>query len=134
MTEKKCPLCNQTKPVSEYYIYFVKARNKERVSYCCRKCEYNRSSANAKKLYQKKKIERLQYAKEYREKNPEKVKNSKAKFTKKYREELKECYVAYQASKTLKCSTKEIYDNPELMKAYKTNLQIKRLIKKNGKK
>ena len=134
MKEKTCPICKETKAVSEYYIYFVKLRNKERVSYCCKKCEYQRSSSNAKKLYQKKRLERLEYAKEYREKNPKKVKESKAKFTKKYREELKECYVAYQASKTLKCSTKEIHDNPELMQAYKNNLQLKRQIRNYGKK
>lgn len=131
---KKCPICNKEKPLSEYYSYFSKARGKYRHGNYCKPCAKEKSKPRAKKHFEENREERLQYAREYRKNNPDKIKALAAKFSKKYREELKECYVAEHAAKVLKCSTKEIHDNPELLEAYRNNMKLKRIIRNHGKK
>lgn len=134
MKEKKCPLCETTKDIIQFYRYFSKPRNKYRYSNYCIPCARENSKVRSKQYFKDNREDRLSYAKNYRLNNQDKIKISSAKFSKKYREELKECYVAEFAAKSLKCSTKEIHDNPELLTAYRNNMQLKRLIKNYAKK
>lgn len=134
MNTKTCPICQVEKSVDEFYKYFSKSRNKHRISNYCKECGRKNSKVRVKKYFEENKEERLQYAKDYRKANPEKMKKQSAYFNKKYREELKDCYVAEFAAKSLKCSTKEIHENPELLKAYRTNMLLKRKIRNHGKK
>ncbi len=133
MENKKCPICEKIKTLDKYYKYFSKPRNKHRYSNYCKPCARINAKPRAKKHFEDNKEQKLQYAKDYRKQNPEKIKKLSAKFTKKYRVELKECYVAEFAAKSLKCSTKEIHENPELLQAYKNNMQLKRQIRNYGK-
>lgn len=134
MTEKKCPKCNQTKSIDEYYNYYSKTRKKDRVSSYCKECSRGLKREYVKAYYQEHCEKRRAYAKMYREKNKEKVKQDGEKFRRLYIENLADCYVTEIAKKYFKCSTEEIKQNPELLKAYKLNLQIKRKIKENDKK
>jgi len=136
INEKRCPKCEEIKSVDEYHQYFSKSRKKWRIGNYCKPCARKDSKKRVKIYFEENKEERLRYARDYRKKNPKKVKKLSAYFTKKYREELQDCYVAEFAAKSLKCSTKEIHDNPELLEAYRTNMKIKRKIKKlkDGKK
>lgn len=133
MTTKKCPICNQIKSTDEFYKYFSKERNKYRVSNYCITCGRSNSKVRVKKYYHENHEQRLKYHEEYRKNNKDKIKKLSAHFTKKYREELQDCYVAEFAAKSLKCSTKEIHDNPELLQAYKKNMELKRKIRHYGK-
>lgn len=126
--DKKCPICKLTKPKSEYHKYFSKVRNRYRISNYCKPCGRAKSKIRAKAYYHENQDVRKEYGKYYRKNNKEKIKKLSAHFTRKYRIELKECYVAEQAAKSLKCNTKDIHDNPELMRAYKQNLLLKRKI------
>lgn len=132
MKVKKCPLCNNEKHIDNFHSYFSKVRNKIRIGNYCKPCAREKAKVRAIEYYKKNKETKKEYAKKYREENKDKIKVLSAHFTKKYREELKECYVAEQAAKNLKCSTKEIHENPELLKAYKNNLLIKRQIRNYG--
>lgn len=134
MDLKKCPICNELKSISEYHRYFSKERNKYRVGNYCKPCARSEAKPRAKKHFNENRAERLKYAKDYRKKNPEKIRKLSAHFTKKYKEELKDCYVAEYAAKSLKCSTKEIHNNPELLEAYRANMKLKREIRNYGKK
>ena len=134
MKTKVCPKCKIEKPVEEFGFYFSKARNKQRVQNYCKSCGKVDKKKRAKEYYQKNKEQKKAYAKKYRKENPEKIKKLSAYFTKKYRVELKECYVAEFAAKSLKCSTKEIHENPELLEAYRNNMLLKRKIRGYGKK
>ncbi len=134
MENKKCPICEETKTLDNYYKYFSKPRNKYRYSNYCKPCAREDAKPRAKKHFEDNREQKLQYAKDYRKQNPEKIKKLSAKFTKKYREELQDCYVAEFAAKSLKCSTKEIHENPELLQAYRNNLKLKRQIRNYGKK
>lgn len=131
--KKKCPICKEEKTLDNYYRYFSKPRNKYRYGNYCKPCARENSKPRATKHYYDNHKEKLQYHKKYREENKDVIKKRSAYFTKKYREELKECYVAEFAAKSLKCSTKEIHDNPELLKAYKNNMKLKRKIRNYGK-
>ena len=131
---KKCPVCEETKDLTEFYKYFSKPRNKHRYSNYCKPCAREKAKPRAKKHFEQNKEAKLQYAKDYRKANPEKVKKLSAKFTKKYREELQDCYVAEFAAKSLKCPTDQIHSNPELLQAYRANMKLKREIRKYGKK
>ena len=130
---KTCPICDTEKTIDEFHSYYSKERQKIRVGNYCKPCARENSKPRAQKHFIENREEKLKYAKEYRKKNPEKIKKLSAKFTKKYREELKECYVAEFAAKSLKCSTKEIHENPELLKAYRNNMKLKREIRNYGK-
>tara|TARA_R110000796_G_scaffold141854_1_gene258246 strand:- start:233 stop:637 length:405 start_codon:yes stop_codon:yes gene_type:complete len=132
MENKKCPVCKEIKSIDFFYSYLCKKRNTNRYSNYCRPCARINSNVRAKKHYQDNKEQKLRYRKEYSKNNPEKIKKLSAKFSKKYREELKECYVAQFAAKSLKCSTKEIHENPELLKAYKNNMNLKRKFRNYG--
>lgn len=133
-THKTCPICKSEKSVDEFHQYFSKPRNKWRLGNYCKPCSRKDAKPRAIKNYQENKEKRKQYAKDYRKNNPEKIKKLSAYFTKKYRVELKECYVAEFASKSLKCTTKEIHENSELLKAYRNNMKLKRQIRNYGKK
>lgn len=134
METKKCPICEIEKKVSEFHSYFSKSRNKTRIGNYCKVCAKIESNRRAKEHYQKNKSKKKAYAKKYRKENPEKIKKLSSKFTKKYREELQDCYVAEWAAKALKCSTKEIHENTELLEAYRNNMKLKRKIRNYGKK
>ena len=134
MEKKTCPICKKEKDISQYYKYFSKPRNKYRYSNYCKPCAREKSKPRAKKHFEENRDRKLQYAKDYRVNNKDKVKKLSSYFTKKYREELQDCYVAEFAAKSLKCSTKEIHDNPELLQAYRNNMKLKRLIRNYGKK
>lgn len=134
MKTKVCPICKIEKLTNEFRTYFSKARQKNRISNYCIPCGKESARPRAKKYYQENREEKLKYAKNYRANNKDKIKVLSAHFTKKYRIELKECYVAEFAAKSLKCSTKEIHENPELLQAYKNNLLLKRKIRNYGEK
>lgn len=128
MDSKKCPVCKEIKKADQFYAYFSKVRNTKRLSNYCKPCARIKGNARMKKYYQEHKESRLEYSKEYRKSNPEKIKAKRKKFKKKYRDELHRSYVAEMASKSLKVTTKEIYDNPDLLEAYRANLLLKRKI------
>ena len=134
MENKKCPICEETKTLDNYYKYFSKPRNKYRYSNYCKPCARENAKPRAKKHYYDNYDEKQEYHKNYRANNKDKIKKLSAHFTKKYREELQDCYVAEFAAKSLKCSTKEIHENPELLQAYRNNLKLKRQIRNYGKK
>lgn len=133
MKNKKCPVCQETKSLDHYSKYFSNERNKYRYSSYCTPCSNEKSKGRNKKYYQKNREKKLQYVKEYRKQNLYKVRKMSATFGKKYCEELQDCYVAELAANSLKCSTKEIHDNPELLQAYRNNLKLKRQIRNYGK-
>jgi len=130
---KACPICGEEKPIGEFYRYFSKVRGKYRISNYCKPCARAEGNERGKAHYRDNAEQKKQYAKQYRLANPEKIKANSARFTKKYREELKGCYVAEFASKALKCSTKDIHGNPELLEAYRNNMKLKRTIRNHGK-
>lgn len=132
MNDKKCPICKKTKSVDEFNRYFSKDRNKYRISNYCKPCSKIQARDRSNKYYQLNKEKRKEYQIQYRKKNPEKVKELKSKFKKIYVKNLQNCYVSEMASRFFKCSIKQIKENPELLKTYKINLQIKRKIKRNG--
>lgn len=131
--EKKCPICEETKTLDNFYKYYSKARNKHRYSNYCKPCARENAKPRAFKHYYDNREEKQKYHEQYRKENKDKIKKLSAHFTKKYRDELKECYVAEYAAKALKCSTKEIHENPELLNAYKNNMKLKRQIRNYGK-
>lgn len=134
MQFKICPICKEKKDINEYYKYYSKPRKKNRYSNYCKPCARENSKPRAKKHYYDNYDKKQQYHKEYRANNKDKIKVLSAHFSKKYREELQDCYVAEFASKSLKCSTKEIHNNPDLLEAYRNNMKLKRIIRNHGKK
>ena len=126
MKTKRCPICETEKKVSEFHSYFSKPRNKTRTGNYCKSCAKTESNRRAKEHYQKNKSKKKDYAKRYRKENQDKLKNR--------RESLEDGYVADKAAKSLKCSTKEIHENPELLEAYRNNMKLKRKIRNYGKK
>lgn len=134
MKTKVCPVCKVEKSTDNFHSYFSKERQKIRIGNYCKPCSRSRAKIRAKTYYQENKEERKKYAKKYRKENPKKIKKLSAHFTKKYRIELADSYVAEFASKSLGCSTKDIHDNPELLKVYRNNMKLKRIIRNHGKK
>ena len=132
MQTKTCPICKIPKSTDEFNSYFSKARNKRRIQNYCKPCEKVEKKKRSVDYYQKNKEEKKAYAKDYRANNKDKIKKLSAHFTKKYRIELQDCYVAEFAAKSLKCSTQEIHDNPELLQAYRNNMLLKRKIRGYG--
>lgn len=128
MKEKKCPLCGELKPVSEYHSYFSRSRNKVRIGNYCIPCANENAKERATKYYEENKQERLEYAKKYRSENKEKINKKRIHYDRRYRAELQDCYAAEQCAKMLKCTIAEVRSSPAILKAYKLNLKIKRKI------
>ena len=89
-------------------------------------------------IMKKNKDAKLKYSKEYRE-NPDnhiKLKESALKFKRRYREELKDCYVRDRLKQDDEVPNHISKNNPELVEAKRLQIKIKRKLKtlKDGKK
>lgn len=128
MKTKKCPRC-RVKPLDQFYTKISMATGENVGSGYCVECSKKRSKELSKIYYEKNKENKLQAAKDYRRDNPEKTKEQNTYFKKKYREELKDYYVAEIAAKNLKCSATDVRNNTELLEVYRLNMKLKRKIK-----
>lgn len=128
---KCCPICKESKPLSDYDFYFSKQRNKYRPQNYCKACQPAEKKKRSADYFQKNKKARLQYAKNYRANpaNKEKRKKLEKYFKKKYRDELQDCYVADQLSQKLNISVKEIRETCGLIDAYRAKLKLIRKLK-----
>lgn len=136
MDHKKCPICCVEKPVSEYYKYFSKERQKYRISNYCISCGRENARPRAEKHYKENTDTKKQYAKDYRVQNKDKVKVLAQKFKIKYREELKDCYVRDLLTQKNKIPKTVMAEIPEIVETKRLQIKIKRKLKqlKNGKK
>jgi uncharacterized protein YlaI len=128
MKNKKCPICNEIKTIDNFRVYLNKKTNNKKVFSYCIPCEKKKSIERSKKSYIKNREKTLEYKRINRKKYDEQIKGLKEK----YRNELRDSYVAEVLSKKLKCSKQEIYNNPELLQSYKNILKIKKIIKEHG--
>jgi DNA polymerase II small subunit/DNA polymerase delta subunit B len=126
---KKCPICKEVKPHDQYHSYWSKERKTTRIGNYCKPCARENSRKRAKEYFEEHKDERLQYAKEYRKKNKDKIRVQRRKFEVKYRKELQDCYAAEMCSKMLKCTIAEVREHPEILEAWKANVKLKRKIR-----
>jgi hypothetical protein len=133
---KKCPICLIEKSDEEYHKYFSKSRQKYRTSNYCKPCSRDVSNVNAKKNYQENKEKKLLYAKDYREKNKEKIKSDRLKYRRKKIDELQNCYVKELLTLKSKIPKDFIEENPQIIETRRLQIKIKRKLKtlKNGKK
>lgn len=132
-SEKYCPVCKETKKISEFSKYFSKSRNKYRVQNYCKICQKTTARIRSKEYYQNNKEERKAYAKQYRKENKEKTNKTKRIITRRYREQLQDCYVVDRLSQKLNCTAKDIRQIPEIIDTYRNIIKIKRKIKEYGK-
>ena len=130
---KYCPMCQEEKPISEYYQCYAKDRGKYRSSSYCKLCSKKRGAVVAKKHYWDNREKKLEYCREYRKKNKDSIRVKKRGFKEKYIKELHPCYVAEQASKVVGVSQALVRKQPGMVEAYTTLLKIKRRIR-DGKK
>lgn len=135
MDNKKCPICNIVKPVSDFNSYFSKERKKRRCQNYCKCCEKTEKRRRSAIYYQDNKEGRKQYAIKYRAdpKNKVKLKKRSQYFKVKYRSELKDCYVVEQASNCLKIPVNEVRLIPNAIEDYRGIIQIKRIKNKINK-
>ena len=71
---KICPICKEKKEVEgSFYRYFSKSRNKYRVSNYCKPCSREKGKPRASKHYWDNHEQKLEYHKEYRKNNKEKI-------------------------------------------------------------
>ena len=126
---KRCPKCDTVKEDDEYHKYFSKDRNKYRTSNYCKPCSRLVSNINAKKNYKENKVEKLEYAKEYRAANQEKIKAIRPKYRKRQINELQNCYVRELLISKSKFSPEFIKDNPEVLETKRLQIKLKRKIK-----
>lgn len=126
---KKCPICKKEKDVTEYDKYWSGSRNKYRVQGYCKECKEVDACKRAKKHYQDNRMEKLKYAKQYREENKEKIREYKKYKKRQYIKDLHPVYVAEQASATLGLPQRVVSEDDEIMRTYKNILKIKRRIK-----
>jgi hypothetical protein len=135
-THKVCPICKENKEVAEYPTYFSKARNKHRIGNYCKPCGRNESKPRAIKNYQDNREKKKQYSKNYRANpdNQEKLKKLKKHFKKKYREELKDCYIRDVLSNRCNIPVEVSRQIPEIVETKRLQIKIRRKIKtlKNG--
>lgn len=119
--EKTCTLCKITKSIEDFYQHIRKGRKKIMISSRCKLCAKEVSKTAQQSLRENDK-----------EKLLERVNESK----KKSRETVNISYARGLLICTHKFEGKDLMDNPELVKAYATQLKIKRTLKKikNGKK
>lgn len=137
-THKVCPVCKLEKSVDEFPYYFSKARNKMRIGNYCKPCGRKEAKPRATKNYYENSEKRKQYAKDYRAnpENKEKRRKLETHFKKKYREELKPCYVRDALVQRHGFENKDLHENPEIVQVFTNQLKIKRTLKKikDGKK
>lgn len=126
---KTCPVCKLEKPFEEYYTYFSKSRQKHRISNYCKECSRETSKERALKGYYKNRTKRLDYAKEYRIKNKEKIKSKQSFYKKKKVDELQNCYLRELLQKRNKVSKEMIELNPEILETKRLLLKINRKLK-----
>ena len=136
-THKVCPICKINKEVTDYHTYFSKSRNKHRIGNYCKPCSRNESKPRAIKNYQDNREKKKQYSKDYRANpdNQEKLKKLKLHFKKKYREELKDCYIRDVLANRCNIPVEVSRQIPEIVETKRLQIKIRRKIKdlKNGK-
>lgn len=137
MTHKVCPICKENKEVDKFHSYFSKQRNKYRIGNYCKICSKEQAKPRAKKNYLENKEKRLEYGRNYRANpdNKEKLRTLKAKFKKKYIENLQDCYVRDLLRTRQKIKNEVIDKIPEIIETKRLQIKIKRKLKnlKNGK-
>lgn len=128
---KRCPICKESKPLSDFDFYYSKERNKHRPQNYCKVCQKPRKKELSSEYYKKNCEARKQYATDYRANPIHKPKRKKVEqyFKKKYREELQDCYVADYVSRTLGITVKQVRETEGLIEAYKAKLKLIRKIK-----
>jgi hypothetical protein len=132
---KICPICKVEKSIDYFNRYFSKERQKYRCQNYCKVCEKVEKTRRSAEYFAKNKDERLQYAKQYRANplNKEKLKIISQKFKVKYREDLQDCYIRTQLVQRVGFSNADLHKHPEIVEAKRTQLLIKRKIKKYDK-
>jgi hypothetical protein len=138
ISSKVCPLCKIEKDLTNFGKYFSKERQKYRIQNYCKSCEKEEKKKRSAIYYQENKEERKQYQKQHRAnpKNKEKLKAVSQKLKKKYREELKDCYVRDRLTQDNKIPNYVSRELPEIVEAKRLQIKIKRKLKSlnNGKK
>lgn len=134
---KKCPACKICKPIQDFDRYYSKIRGHYRIGNYCKPCRLEISKVRATKYYLEKREERKAYAREYRAKecNREKIKKLSAEFKKKYRDELKDCYVRDRLNVDNDIPVYISHQVPEIVESKRLHIKIKRKLKslQNGK-
>ena len=133
ITEKKCPLCKTVKDASCFGKYFSKERNKYRLQNYCNTCTPKEKTRRAKEYYERN-TEKVKTYQKKRRADPEKrpiLKEKSQEFKVKYRETLQDCYLVDQMKQKIGLTTKQIRDNPELIEAYRAKILLKRAIKQS---
>lgn len=133
---KRCPICKIEKDLSEFDQYFSKKRNKYRIGNYCKECRKKVSLIRAKKYYEENSAACKEKAKNYRQKNDEKIKVDRPKFKKRQIENLQNCYVKSLLVEKRKIDKEFISENPEIIETARLQIKIKRKLKsiRNGKK
>lgn len=136
-THKVCPICKINKEVTDYHTYFSKARGKHRIGNYCKPCSRKDARIRAIKHYQNNTEKKKQYSKDYRANpdNQEKLKKLKTHFKKKYRQELKDCYIRDVLAQKHDIPVEVSRQIPEIVETKRLQIKIKRQIKhlKHGK-
>jgi CRISPR/Cas system-associated endonuclease/helicase Cas3 len=127
-TEKKCPLCGHIKPIEEFDQYFSKERQKHRIQSRCRPCMLKSAKERNKARYWENPEPKKQYAKEYREKNWEKVKEVAKIIRREYRAEVHNVYVREQLRQS-GFTTQDLNENPEIVQVKKMQILLQRKLK-----
>lgn len=123
ITHKKCPVCKITKARDQYYEYWSKARGAYRIDSRCKSCSYDYCKPARKKWFIKNREFAIQRMLEWGKANEEKMKQYQYEFNKNCVKEAKGGYLNKLFKRYTGLEPKE---NPELVKAYKNQLLIKR--------
>lgn len=137
LKEKRCPLCDKVKPVKMFGSYYSKSRGKYRIQNYCKDCEKPEKNRRSAEYYERNKEKVKAYARSYR-RNPKYIprrKKLEARFKVKYRQELKDCYVADAIAQKIGVSATEVRKVPGLIEVERTRIQLIRKIRsKNNEK
>ncbi|SHE58057.1 hypothetical protein [Dysgonomonas macrotermitis] len=137
METKRCPICLQTKNITEYYSYYSKSRAKNRISNYCKPCGKSSSLIRAKRHYQNNIEEKKIYAKAYQAnpENREKVKRWRTDAKIRHRKNLQNCYVRELLRTRNNLTNADIESIPEIVETKRLQVKIKRKLKslRNGK-
>lgn len=130
-SHKVCTKCGENKPYTDYNVAFVKASSNYNpvLNPKCREC-----SRKILKEYRNRIFvvdgEEMGYSKKYYRTNKEKCNTICRANYKKYRDSLKDVYIAKKISDSFGITRKEAYQNTELMELKRASILTSRIIKK----
>lgn len=131
MESKMCCQCKTSQLLNNFSHFFVKQRNKFRVSSHCKSC----ASLNTRKYYQDNREKCIASSKLRKLSNPEHTKKVKKEISERYKNDLHITYVK-QCLRLGKFSDDFIDKNPQVIENKRLQIKLKRKLKQinNGKK